>query len=326
MLMKLVKPTGDAERATQTTLDTIEITKKLAASWKSPPFQRELRPTPRVVALAEDIKRQGILSGVLTLGVLDGDVYIVDGQHRLHAFMLSDALVVYADVRTHYFKTMAAMAEEYVQLNNQLVRLRPDDILKGLEQGNVHLQRIRRKCAYVGYDIVRRGTTGPILSMSTLIRVWLGARQEVPAFGTTAQRGVEQLDESETSMLIDFLGLCFESWRRDPEYAKLWGSLNLMLCAWLYRRVVISDPGKGSGRATKMSPDQFRKSLLALSAAPEYMDYLVGRLIGDRDRSPAYSRLKQIFQQRYTEDTKQKLQLPQPNWSTNHGGRGGHRS
>src|SRR4051812_13603168 len=106
-MMRLVKLSGEAERATQTTVDTIEITKKLAASWKSPPFQRELRPTPKVVALADEIKASGVLPGVLTLGVFDGDVFIVDGQHRLHAFQLAELVVVYADVRTHYFKTMA---------------------------------------------------------------------------------------------------------------------------------------------------------------------------------------------------------------------------
>lgn len=221
--MRLVKLSGEAERATQTTVDTIEITKKLAASWKSPPFQRELRPTGKVVTLAEEIKATGVLPGVITLGVLDGDVYIVDGQHRLHAFMLSELLVVYADVRTHYFKAMGDMADEFVKLNSSLVRLRPDDILKGMEQSSPMLQRIRRKCPFVGYDRIRMGGNSPVLSMSTVLRVWAGSRPEVPSIGGTgASTVVETLDDRETTALCDFLTLCFAAWKRDPEYSTLW--------------------------------------------------------------------------------------------------------
>jgi len=104
--MKLVKPSGEAERATQTTLDTIEITRKLVTTWKSPPFQRDVRVTASVTALVTALQHDNVLPGTITLGVHDGDIYIVDGQHRLHAFLMTDLPVAYADVRTHYFKTM----------------------------------------------------------------------------------------------------------------------------------------------------------------------------------------------------------------------------
>lgn len=314
--MRLVKPSGEAERATQTTLDTIEVTKKLAASWKSPPFQRELRPTPRVLALADDIKKSGVLPGILTLGVLDGDIFIVDGQHRLHAFLVSDALVAYADVRTHYFTSMGEMAQEYVLLNSSLVRLRPDDILKGLEQSNLHLQRIRKRCPYVGYDAVRRGATSPVLSMSTLLRMWEGSRPDVPSGGKLSVATIaDTLNDQDTDELIAFVGLCFAGWRRDAEYRTLWGSLNLTLCSWLYRRVVIGEAGRGTSRSKKLDADQFRRCLLALSATPAYLEYLVGRRISDRDRAPTYNRLKTIFAHRYWEDRKEKLLLPSPAWA-----------
>lgn len=314
--MRLVKLSGEAERATQTTVDTIEVTKKVAASWKSPPFQRELRATPKVVALAEEIKGAGVVPGVITLGVLDGDVYIVDGQHRLHAFMLADTVVAYADVRTHYFKTMGAMADEFVKLNSSLVRLRPDDILKGLEQSSAHLQKIRRKCPYVGYDSVRRGNNAPILSMSTMLRAWEGSRPDVPSLSVVgAAAVVAQLSERDTTELIDFLGLCFAAWRRDTEYRTLWGTLNLVLCGWLYRRVVLTNPAKGNSRSKQLDGDQFRRCLVSLSADPDYCEYLVGRRVSERDRPPAYNRLKAIFASRYYEEHKQKLLLPQPAWA-----------
>ena len=316
MQMRLVKPSGDAERATQTTLDTIEISKKLAAAWKKPPFQREVRITTKVLGLAEDIKKNGgVIPGILTLGVLDGDVYIVDGQHRLQCFQMSEVELAYADVRTHYFKTMGEMADEYVRLNSSLVRLRPDDIMKGLEQSNAHLKLIRRRCPYVGYDRIRNGANAPVLSMATVIRVWCGSRNDVPALHGGAQTLIEEMDNIETGALCDFLDLCFAAWKRDSEYFTLWGSLNLILCAWLYRRVVIGDAGKGLSRATKLDAEQFRRCLLSLSASPDYMDYQVSRRITDRDRAPAYNRLKVIFAKRYWDEHKKKLLMPSPAWA-----------
>lgn len=313
--MRLIKPSGEAERATQTTLDTIEITRKLVTTWKSPPFQRDVRVNAGVQALVNELQRDNVLPGTITLGVLDGDVYIVDGQHRLHAFLMADLPVAYADVRTHYFKTMGDMADEFVQLNSQLVKLRPDDILKGLEQSNKHLQELRRKCPYVGYDAIRRGPTTPVVSMGALLRVWYGSRPDVPQSKDSSTTCARMLDEQETREMIQFLQLCFSAWRREKEYQKLWGSLNLCLCAWLYRRVVLGPAGKGVSRSTKLTPEQFTRGLLALSADSGYVDYLVGRNLGDKDRAPAYNRLKTIFAKRYLEDTGQKLLLPLPTWA-----------
>lgn len=314
-LMKGVRLQGDAEKATQTRADTIEITRKVIGPWKSPPFQRPLHINQKVMEAVEDIRRTGVISGVLTLGVLDDETYIVDGQHRLHAYILSELPVAYADVRWHYFTAMGDMSAEYVRLNSQLVRLRPDDILKGLESSDQNLQKIRRKCGYVGYDTIRRGPHAPVLSMSTLLRCWLGSRNDVPAFHGSAQSCVEQLDAADVDILIEFLNLCFEAWRRDTEYQKLWGALNLILCAWLYRRVVEGMGLTHTSRATRLKPDEFRKGLLSLSADADYLDYLVGRNIGDRDRAPAYARIKTIFSKRYLTDRNLKLLLPSPNWA-----------
>ncbi len=316
MMMKLVKPTGEAERATQTTLDTIEITRKLVTSWKVPPFQRDVRVNAQVSRLIEDLQKTNVIPGTITLGVLDGERYIVDGQHRLHAFISADLPIAYADVRTHYFKTMGDMAQEFVNLNSQLVKLRPDDILKGLEQSNKHMQDLRRKCPYVGYDAIRRGPSSPVVSMGALLRVWFGSRPDVPSNSShSSTKCADMLDDQETTDMIKFLQLCFEAWRRDKEYQKLWGSLNLCLCAWLYRRVVLGPAGKGQSRSTKLTAEQFKRGLLALSADMNYVDYLVGRNLGDKDRAPAYNRMKGIMAKRHLEETGQKLLLPSPTWA-----------
>src|SRR5262245_58856404 len=296
-ILKLQKLTGDAERATKTTMDTIEVTPKLVASWKNPPFQRPLHINTKVKHLIEEVRRDGIIPGILTLGVLDGEVYIVDGQHRLNAFLQANLPLAYADVRWHYLDTMAAMAAEFVRLNSCLVRLRPDDILKGLEQSNPFLRKIRMKCPYVGYDVIRRTQHAPVLSMSTFLRVWFGTRAESPVLWGSAILVAEQLDEAETDAAIEFVQTCFEAWHRDVEYAKLWSSLNLILCGWLWRNVVRADQKSKNGysRSTRMSIDQFKRGMMSLSASSDYLEWLVGRRISDHDRAPAYHRMKAIL-------------------------------
>jgi hypothetical protein len=41
-------------------------------------------------------------------------------------------------------------------------------------------------------------------------------------------------------MMCDFMACALTAFSRDPEYARMWGALNLAICAWLYRRMVIS--------------------------------------------------------------------------------------
>jgi hypothetical protein len=45
------------------------------------------------------------------------------------------------------------------------------------------------------------------------------------------------------------------------------------------------------------------------------MDWLVGRMLNDRDRSPCYQRIKGIFQKRVEQEKGSKPRLPQPAWS-----------
>src|SRR5262245_43488072 len=323
MQIKLVKPSSASEKQTRTTMDTIELNPKLVASWKQPPFQRDLKINAKVMAVAKTIEADGgVLPGVITLGVLDGVVYVVDGQHRIAAWAQTGLTVGYADVRTHWFDSLGEMAQEFVNLNSQLVRMKPDDILRGLEPGTIALQQIRRKCGFVGYDMVRRGDKSPVLSMSTFIRTWAASASDVPSPGSYATlTALAAMTDDETTHGIAFLGLAFEAWQRDRAYGKLWGSLNLLVCAWLYRRVVLGEKLNNYARSTKFKPDEFRQCLMALSAEPHYLDYLVGRNTGERDRGPTYGRVKQIFQRRYHAETGKKLVLPQPAWSSHQSGR-----
>lgn len=161
-----------AERTTRTKVDTIGFTQADAEAWLLPAFQRPLRVNAKVLEIAEGIKADGgVMPGILTLGVINGKTYLVDGQHRREAFFQSGCDTGYADVRYCEFESMAEMADEFVRLNSQIVRLKPDDILRGLEAGNEHLRRLRKACPWIGYGFFRAGETSPIMGPARLVRL-----------------------------------------------------------------------------------------------------------------------------------------------------------
>jgi len=117
-------------------------------------------------------------------------------------------------------------------------------------------------------------------------------------------------------LLVVFLNIAMSAWGRDTEYSRLWSVLNITLCMWMWRRLVL-DKERGVKRYVVLNNDQFRKCLMSVSADTNYVDWLIGRHLSNRDRSPAYQRLKSIFARRLTEDGKlgkAKVLLPQPVW------------
>jgi hypothetical protein len=314
--LKLVS-TGP-QKQTHTRVDTLEVSPAKLKSWKSPPFQRPLRVNAKVEALAEQIKLDGgVIPGVLTIGLLGKEEYLLDGQHRREAFYISGLQEGYVDVRFREFEDMAGMGEEFVNLNSALVRLRPDDILRGLEGTNEALTTIRKKCPFVGYDMIRRSEKSPIIGMSILLRCWVGSAPETPtSSGSSAAQIARTFTTEDAIKCVEFLSLAEQAWGRDPEYARLWGSLNLALCMWLFRRLVLADNRKSGARTVTLTKEQFRACLASLSAEPNYLEYLVGRQLSERDRSPAYDRIKTIFVRRLHHDTGKRAILPAPPWTT----------
>lgn len=316
MQLKIVKPSTEAERTTQTTLDTIEVTPDLVRSWKLPPFQRPLRVNEKVMNLASQIKRDdGIIPGISTLGVFNKERWLIDGQHRREAFLLSECLVGFMDVRICHYGSMAEMGEEFVNLNSRLVTMRPDDILRGLEDSHPALAKIRKRCSYVGYDQIRRNEKGPVLSMSALLRCWYGSAGEVPASGgTSAMKIAAIITAEDADQVIAFLDDAFKAWGRDQAYSRLWGNLNLTLCMWIYRRLVMASAVPGS-RVQRIPREMFVKCLMSLSAS-DYVDWLLGRNSQTRDNSPAYMRIKAAFAKRLEVELGHKPVLLQPAWSS----------
>lgn len=293
-------------------------------SWQQPRFQRPLRINQKVLDFSEDLKRNGgVISGVITLGQLPGDpaLYKVDGAHRTEAAKMSGIKEFIADVRITQFESLSDMAEEFVRLNSSLVRMRPDDILRGLEENLPLLKQLRQQCTFIGYDNVRRASSSScVLSMSATLRSWGGSNTETPTLsgGAPGHLICEGLDETEIAHLSAFLNTAYAAWGNDPENYRLWGNLNLTMCMWMFRQLVLK-PAAAKNRHVSIKMPQFNKCLMSVSAASEYVDWLHGRNMGERDRSPCYRRLRAIFIKRLHEDIggPRAPKLPAPAWYAN---------
>lgn len=329
MPSKLSLVTAKPNRTTSTKMDTLDVTPEVAKAWKKPPFQRPLKVNAKVRALAESIRESaenspdgsGVIPGMITLGVLGADTYLLDGQHRREAFLISGARTVCADVRVHHFNNMGEMGEEFVLLNSAIVRIGPDDILRGLKEGSPALQKLVDRLPFVGFDMIRRGAASPVVSMSALLRCWFGAGADVPQRSSdSAPTLVSRLTMDELDILCQFGENAYAAWGHDREYGKLWGSLNLLLCMWLFRRMVLS---QYSPRTPRLTRALFQKCLMEVSADSQYVDWLVGRLANERDRSPCFNRLRNLFAKRIERETQKRVSMPSPAWASHSGsGRG----
>jgi hypothetical protein len=317
-----IRGAKEAPKSQQSKMETIIVNQAMVNDWKIPSFQRPLRLNDKVRMVSEQIKRSEGIEGVLTLGKLRNDqsFYIVDGQHRVEAFKMSATDEALADVRIVMFDTISEMADEFVRLNSNLVKMRPDDILRGLEGSTPALKMIRNACEFVGYDQVRRGKSSPVVSMSALLRCWSASTYETPSgsnSGLSAAALAQSLDQTAIQNLIAFLATAHSAWRRDPEYYRLWGNLNLALCMWLWNRLVIDKDRSGNKRYVVLTIPEFKKCLMSLSADGDYLSWLPSRNLSDRDRSPCYSRIKSIFTRRMADENDGKRPtLPAPAWAS----------
>jgi len=309
-----VTPVTEAQKVTGTIMDTIIVTPDLVSSWEKAPSQRELRVNDTVLGLCEELKTNGgVLPGVITLGRIGGTTYLLDGQHRREAFLLSGMLEGYADIRVHRFDNLGELGREFVRLNSRIVNMTSDDYLRGLELSVPGLEKIKKRCPFVGYDHIRHSEKAPILSMSSTLRCWFGSAPEVPTgAGLSASKLAHNLTLDDAEGIIEFLSMAFHAWGKDASYRLLWRNLNLTVTAWLYRRVVVTQYSPATTRITK---DQYTKCLMSLSASKSYLDWLAGRQLTNRDRAPCYNRAKIIFAERIQTDMGKKARLPSPSWS-----------
>lgn len=297
--------------------DTLCLTREGFEALVLPPFQRPLRVNAKVKGIAVEMQGNGgVVSGYLTIGILNGIRYLVDGQHRREAFLLSCLRECYADVRLIEFDSMAEMAQEFVRLNSAIVKLRPDDILRGLESSVKGLEIIRELCPYIGYDQIRRSTASPVISMSMALRTWEATVNEIPsASGKSGAANLAgDLSEEKARAMCRFFNIAHNAWGRDKEYWRLWGSLNLTLCGWMWNNMVVH---QYSVKSTRFTTEQFTSALTAVSASTRYLDWLVSRENNDHNRNPCYQRLKAIFAERLQRDMGKRIYFPHPAWVIN---------
>lgn len=288
--------------------------------------QRNLHVNKHVCNLRDELlSNGGVLTSIISLGRVAGDprTFVVDGMHRLEAFKMAGIPELYVEVKTTDFDSMADLAKEFVKAQTPLVRMTPDDSLRAMANFTPALAAVKEKCSFVGYDNVRRKGGGTMLSMSAVIRTWTGSRGETPSLtsnGKSAQDMAHDLDEKEVENLCRFLNLAFAVWNVNPEYFGLWANLNMCMTMWLYRTLVIEKPSTAK-RYLHVSEDHFQKCLMSVSANQLYIDWLKGRQMSERDRSPCYRHLRGIFSARLRDEIGpgKHIKLPQPSWF---GGRG----
>ena len=281
------------DRNTETKVETIVFTRAEAEAWEVPPFQRPITVNQKVRDLAEELIRNGgIIPDVLTFGVLDRRTYLIDELQKRNAFMLANLAEGYADTRTIYVDSMAELGRTFVRLNSHLVAMKPDDNLRGLEASLPVLAYIRKQCPFVGYGTVNRGKSQVVTSMSVVLRAWAISAPDVPGATHAVLTVAESLTEEDGRQLAKFLQAAYNAWGKEIEYGRFWTAINLTLNMWMYRRIVLT---AYSAKTQKIDDAQFTKCLMTLSADPHYGDWLLGRKLGQIDRGPCLSKIRDIY-------------------------------
>jgi hypothetical protein len=309
--------------------DAILVHRDEIETWDLPPFQRPLKDNAKVGAYREKLRESGgcIGGGVITLGRIAGDskIYKVDGQHRLHAALTSGLDEFILTIHIKRYGSFAEMAKDYVELQDSLVPMTKDDILKAAMENIPQLRTIITQCTFVGFDNIRRATAASkLVSMSAALNCWIGSAQETPGAKSVPTDAAKHLPDDEIAHMCTFLNLCHSAWSNDIANHRLWGNLNLTMCAWMFRQLVLKSMSGVPKKLTHTTMDAmtFRKCLLTLAADHNYVDFLFKRNMHERDRNPTYRKLKAIFIQRLNDEEtragrppKKNLKFPAPAWS-----------
>jgi hypothetical protein len=313
-VMQLVPKTEVSEPSAGTVMDAKIVSLDEMNSWQRPPFQRDEKLTAKVKDFAAGLKTNGgIVSGLILLGKLRGDettIYLVDGQQRRLACNTSNEKQFYIEFCLKYYTSFVDMAEDFKRTNGRLVSFRPDDFLRAYEVTHPQLRLLHESCDFLGYSRGGSNHRGSVLTVSCALKCWFGAMQPSPAVYGQATELAEHLDEIQRQHMTTFFNTAYSAWESDRCNARLWTNLNLLMCMYLYRKLVLEP------RGNPLPKDMFRKCLLSVAANAGYSEWLVGRQQYERDRDPCFKRLKRIFLARLNSEYngKCRIQFPKPEW------------
>jgi hypothetical protein len=196
---------------------------------------------------------------------------------------------VQAELRWEFFDDYAKMALRFDKLQRHMAKMKPDDGLRALEHSVPVLAYIKKSCLFVGYGKIQRAeSTSASLSMSVLVRCWVGSESAVPTSSPGAARElVQAMDQSTAERCVEFATLAFRAWENNSEFGPLWGTVNLTLCIWLYRRMVLAP----STEVKPMTREQFGRFLMALTD-DDYIEFLRGKQMTRNSRNAVMTRLE----------------------------------
>jgi hypothetical protein len=307
--------------------DAVLVTADEVETWTLPKFQRTQKDNAKVDAYREKVRvSDGCVSGgVITLGRIPGDpnIYKVDGQHRLYAALTSGVIQFLLTIHIKRYADFGEMANDYIELQDSLVPMRRDDVLKAAMENKPSLQAIVTQCSFVGFDQIRRATTAQkLVSMSAVLNCWIGSDAETPG-AKSSGRVPDNLPDSEVSNLCMFLNLCYSAWGNHSEYFRLWGNLNMCMLMWMFRQLVLKNQIGIARKLTHTTIDAntFRKCMVAITSDSNYYDWLYGKNMRERDRGPCYRKLRDVFVRRLNDEeikagrVVKKLKFPSPAWS-----------
>lgn len=261
-----------AEKRSRTVSKTVILDfEDCEASWKVVgDIQRGSSLTKKIVEVGEDIGGSGIFPSTIYIAVWEGNQYINDGLQRFSgwrdAVSKGGPTQVAANVQWEYFPDgpdgKAKMGERFAKLQLTLKRHRPDDGLRAIQHSLPAIKLIADECPNVGFGAVQRSNSkNTSLSMAVALQSWASSASEQCTSSGSARDLAYRLTMDDAKKCVSFLTVARGAWGSTVEYNRLWGPVNLSVCMWLYRRMVV-DPEQG---VTPLTAKQFSNCLVTLT-------------------------------------------------------------
>jgi len=251
-------------------MEVTVISKAEARRWVVPEeVQRKYRETKKHEGLVEYIEENEEIPDVIMLGTLPNDptIYIVDGQHRQVKFLASRVNEAFARIRWEEYDTMEQIGLAFYTANGgKSLLTSADDMLRSKHLSSPPLYRLVTECPFIGFDYIRFGDGGPVMSASAAVKSWIASGLDKPrsALGKSVGVLVDNVTDEETEDMIRFYKMCYKVWGKDKENRRMWLNINVALCAWLYRRLVLGQ--KKIGRLSSLTEEEFEYCLATLAA------------------------------------------------------------